>query len=190
MRTKTPRLKPLRDDELDAEQLEVSEPFRKAGANFGVSQTLLRHPAALKAFRVWASFLMSDTNPLGPREREILALRTAWQIKSGYEWSRHIVFGRRAGLSDEEMEGLKKPLSSRNWSAADSALIESADALVDDFFVPDNVWAKLTKHFNEKQCMDAIFVVGHFVLLGMFLNTAGVQIDPDVKLDPNLDMTR
>lgn len=187
MRTHTPRLPPLKDEEMDAEQAAVMEPFRKLGADFAVGRTFVRHPVALKAFRVWATYVMSDNNPLPPREREILALRTAWRIRSGYEWSRHVVFARRAGLRDDEIEACKRPIEKGNWSAPDAALLAAADALIADFFVPDDIWNQLTAHFNERQCMDAIFTVGHFALLGMFLNTAGVPIDPDVTLDPDLD---
>jgi len=187
MRTNTPRLKPLTDDQLDAEQEAIMAPFRQLGADFAVSRAFVRHPAALKAFRVWATYVMSDSNPLPPREREILALRTAWRVRSGYEWSRHVLFGRRAGLRDEEMEALKRPIADGGWKASDAALIATADVLVSDFFVPDNIWTELASHFNDRQCMDAIFVVGHFTMLAMFLNTAGVPIDHDVTLDPDLD---
>ena len=61
-------------------------------------------------------------------------------------------------------------------------------ALIADYFIPDDIWEALSAHFDDQQCMDAIFVVGHFVMLGMFLNTAGVPIDPDVPLDPELDL--
>jgi alkylhydroperoxidase family enzyme len=175
------------DAEMDAEQQEIMAPFRKMGVDFAVSRAFVRHPTALKAFRVWATYVMSDTNPLPPREREILALRTAWRVRSGYEWSRHLLFGRRAGLRDEEMEALKQPLAARGWQASDAALIAAADALVADFFIPDDLWKELAAHFNDRQCMDAIFTVGHFTLLAMFLNTAGVPIDSDVQLDPDLD---
>jgi 4-carboxymuconolactone decarboxylase len=161
MRTDTPRLPPLKDDEMDAEQEAVMAPFRELRADFAVGRAFVRHPAALKAFRVWATYVMSDNNPLPPREREILALRTAWRVRSGYEWSRHVLFA--------------------------AALVATADVLVADFFVPDDLWSELASHFNERQCMDAIFTVGHFTLLAMFLNTAGVPIDPDVTLDPDLD---
>jgi len=187
MRTNTPRLPPLRDDEMDAQQNEIMAPFRKLKADFAVGRSFVRHPVALAAFRVWATYVMAETNALLPREREVLALRTAWLVKSGYEWSRHVVFGRRAGLRDEEMEALKRPLASGGWSAPDAALVATADALVSDFFVPDDVWRELSAHFSERQCMDAIFVVGHFTMLAMFLNTAGVPIDHDVTLDPDLD---
>jgi alkylhydroperoxidase family enzyme len=189
MRTKTPRLPPLRDDQLDAEQEEIIAPFRQVGADFGVSRAFVRHPVALRAFRVWATYVMIERNPLQEREREILALRTAWRVKSGYVWSRHIPYGEKAGLTDEEMEALKQPIEAGAWSAADVALIRTADALVSDFFIPDDVWAELSSHFDEKQCIDAIFVVGHFCMLAMFLNTAGVPIDHDVKLDPDLDFS-
>lgn len=188
MRTHTPRLEPLTDAELDAEQEEVMAPFRQLKGDFAVSRAFVRHPAALKAFRVWATHVMSDKNPLPAREREVLALRTAWRVKSGYEWSRHVVFGRRAGLRDDEMQALKKPIAAGKWSARDAVLIEATDALVADCFIPDDIWAKLSALFNDKQCMDVIFTVGHFVMLAMFLNTAGVPIDPDVTLDPDLDV--
>ncbi len=187
MRTSTPRLPPMKDDELDAEQAEIVGEFKRLGGDFAVSRAFVRHPVALRAFRTWATYVMSDKNPLPPREREILALRTAWRVKSGYEWSRHVLFARRAGVRDEEMQALKRPLEDGGWSARDAALIETADVLVKDFFVPDDIWNKLAAQFNDRQCMDAIFVVGHFVLLAMFLNTAGVPIDKDVTLDPDLD---
>ena len=98
-----------------------------------------------------------------------------------------MLFARRAGVRDEEMQALKRPLAQGDWSARDAALIEAADVLVKDFFVPDDIWKKLAAQLDERQCMDAIFVVGHFVLLAMFLNTAGVPIDEDVTLDPELD---
>ncbi len=187
MRTNTPRLPPLTDDQLNPEQDEIITAFRKLGGDFAVSRSFVRHPVALKAFRTWATYVMSDGNPLPAREREILALRTAWRVRSGYEWSRHVLFGRRAGLRDEEMEALKRPIADSAWKASDAALVATADALVADFFVPDDLWNELANHFNDRQCMDAIFVVGHFTMLAMFLNTAGVPIDPDVTLDPDLD---
>lgn len=188
MRTDTARMGPLTDEELDAEQEAIIAPFRKVGADFGVSRAFVRHPRALAAFRVWATYVMIDKNPLPEREREIMALRTAWQIKAGYVWSRHISYAHKAGLTDEEIEALKRPIADGGWSSSDTALIAAADALVANFFIPDEIWEQLSAHFDDQQCMDAIFVVGHFCMLGMFLNTAGVPIDNDVVLDPELDM--
>jgi 4-carboxymuconolactone decarboxylase len=187
MRTDTPRLPPLTDAELGCRAGGDHRAVPRCGADFGVSRAFVRHPAALKAFRVWATYVMIDRNPLPERERELLALRTAWGVKSGYVWSRHIPYGRKVGLSEAEMDAVKRPIVDGGWSAPDAALLATADALVADFFVPDDLWTELSTHFNDQQCMDAIFVVGHFTMLAMFLNTAGVPVDHDVTLDPELD---
>ncbi len=55
--------------------------------------------------------------------------------------------------------------------------------------MPDDIWDVLAAHFSDRQCIDITLIVGHFVLLAMFLNTVGVSIDPDVTLDPELDFT-
>lgn len=188
MRTDCQRLAPLQDDELNTEQEEILGPFRAAGAAFNVSRAFVRHPVALRAFRVWAGYVMMTKNPLPEREREIMALRTAWGIKCGYVWARHLSYAEKAGLTDEEVQALKRPIADHPWVEAEAALIAAADALIADFFVPDDVWETLAKHFDDQQLMDAIFVVGHFILMGSFINTAGVPIDPDVPLDPELDM--
>jgi len=181
-------LGPLKDEELDAAQEAIIAPFRAVNAAFGVARSMARHPRMLTAFRTWATYVMIDKNKLEGREREIVALRTAWLIKAGYVWSRHLWYATNVGLSDEEREATKRPVTAHNWSAADAALIKATDALVSDFFIPDDIWAELSAHFDEEQCIDIIFVVGHFCMLGMYLNTAGVPIDPDVPLDPELDM--
>lgn len=190
MRTDNQRLGPLKDEELNEEQEKIIAPFRAVNAAFGVARSMARHPRMLTAFRTWATYVMIDQNKLPAREREIVALRTAWLIKSGYVWSRHLSYAKNAGLTDEEREATKRPVTDHKWNAADAALIKSADALVTDFFIPDDVWAELSAHFDAEQCIDVIFVAGHFCMLGMFLNTAGVPIDPDVPLDPELDMRK
>ena len=186
MRTDTARLTPLEDNALDAEQETVIAPFRAAGRVINISRTLIRHPVALKAFRVWATHVLSAST-LSPRDREILILRTGWRTRSGYEWAQHVLIGRAAGVTDDEMERLKLPLEEGKWSARDAALVATADALLDDFYVPDDIWAELRAHFDEKQSMDAIFAVGQYTMVAMFLNSAGVQLDEGISLDPDLD---
>jgi alkylhydroperoxidase family enzyme len=155
-----------------------------------VLRTMTRHPRMLEAFKAWAKYVMLEKNALLVREREIMALRTAWGIKSDYVWSRHLAYARGAALSDEEITALKRPVDAYAWPPADLALIKAADELVTTFFISDEVWAELNKYFNEEQITDAIFVVGHFILMGSFLNVAGVPLDGDVPYDPDLDRFR
>ncbi len=188
MRTNTPRLPPLHDDELNGEQEAVVARFRDSGPVHGITRTFLRHPALLKAYNVWASHTFSPNNTLSSRESEIVTMRTVWHCKAGYQWSRHVPMGRRAGLVDAEIEALKLPVEQGGWSDREAALISCVDALVADYYIPDDLWENLAAHYSEQQCMDAIFICGRYVMAAMFLNTAGTPLDPDVDLDPDLDM--
>ena len=134
-----PRLPPLQDHELTAAQEETLAPFRAMGGALNVVRTMTRHPRMLAAFRVWATYVMIDKNKLPVREREIMALRTAWGIRSDYVWSRHLSYARQAALTDAEIEALKRPLDAHPWQPADRALILAADELITSFFISDEL---------------------------------------------------
>jgi alkylhydroperoxidase family enzyme len=188
MRTDKPRLMPLRDDELDAEQEAVLAPFRASNGAIAITRTMAHHPAALRAFNGLAAHVFSSaSNALAPRDKEILILRTAWLCRSGYEWARHELLGLRAGVSEAEVAALKRPVDAGGWSERDAALVAMADTLITDHFVPDDLWERLSRHFDPRQCIDAIYAVGLYTTVGMFLNTMGTQLDDDVTLDPDLD---
>ncbi len=186
MRLAAPRIAPLRDDELTDDQRAALAPMStgKLGP-LNIFRTLARAPKALTRFNEWGSYVLSRRNSLPPREREILILRVGFLCKSGYEFTQHTRIGLNEGLSADEIEAIKKGADA-GWSAADAALIRAADELVQDHFVSDPTWKALGEHFDDKQRMDAVFTVGQYTQVSMFLNTFGVQLDPGQTLDPDL----
>lgn len=184
MRLSRPRISPLSDDQLDADQQAALAPFHP-GAVLNIFRTLANAPKALVAFNTWGSYILSRRNGLAPREREIVILRTGYLCKSGYEWTQHVRIGRDSGLTDDEIARLKTDAGT-SWSEADGALIRAADELHRDQFVTDASWASLRAHFNEKQCMDVVFTVGQYTQVCMMLNSFGIQLDEGQVLDPDL----
>jgi alkylhydroperoxidase family enzyme len=189
MRTSTPRLPPLTDqDELDDEQQALATRFRTGGGDYGIARTFLRHPRMFRAYNAFATHTFSPDNTLTRRESEIVTMRAVWQARAGYQWSRHIPMGLRAGLSEAEIEALKQPVGQGSWSDSEAALIASVDALMADFHIPDDLWARLAAHYDDQQCIDILFLTGRYAMAAMFTNTAGTPIDAEVKADPDLDM--
>lgn len=180
MRLSQPRVAPLADNDLDDEQREVLAPF--GGCVLNIFRTMARAPKALKRFNLWGGYILSDRNSLAPRERELLILRTGWLCRSGYEWVQHTRIGLQSGLSQEEIDRIKLGPDDPDWSAADAALMRVADDLVRDFFVSDATWTGLGD-LSERQRMDAVFTVGQYTQVSMFLNSFGVQLDEGQVLD-------
>ena len=187
MRTRAPRLTPLGDADLDDAQEAMIAPFRKDARDYNIFRTFVRNPVALKSFLGWGGYILSSRNSLSPREREIAILRTGYRCKAGYEFARHVPIGKRAGLSDQEIAAIKRDPDAASWTLGERALLMAADELVSDHFVTDATWAALRDHYTEQQAMDVVFTVGQYTMVSMFLNSAGVQLDDDVTLDPDLD---
>ena len=73
MRLRSPRIAPLSDAELTAEQHEaVTTLVRDGRPLLNIYRTLVRAPRALGAFLAWGSYILSKKNELPARQREIV----------------------------------------------------------------------------------------------------------------------
>ena len=51
--------------------------------------------------------------------------------------------------------------------------------------IQDATWARLAAHFDLKQLMDLIYIVGCYGVVSMFCNTCGVQLESgQTPMDP------
>ena len=135
------------------------------------------NPDALRAFLAWGSYVLRRTQ-LVPREREILILRVGHLCNSGYEWAQHVRLARLVGVSEDEIAAVRVGPTAALWNTRVRVLLEAADELQQDHFVSDPTWLALRTLLSPRQCMDVVFVVGHYVQVCMMLNTFGVQLDP------------
>ena len=68
-----------------------------------IFSTLARHPKLFVSWLVFAGRLM-PRGRLPRAETELVILRVAWNCANRYEWDHHVRIGRRAGLSDADIE--------------------------------------------------------------------------------------
>ena len=183
MRLKKPRLTPVPESEWTQEVREALEPAR---GSIGLDKvpnvlaTIARHPKLLKRWNVFGNHVLFKST-LSPREREILILRIGWLCQSGYEWGQHVRIGKKAGLSDTDIERIRKGPDASGWDPFEAHLVRAADELHQDAFISDSTWAALAARYDEQQMMDVIFTVGQYNLVSMALNSLGVQLDEGVE---------
>jgi len=179
MRLEKPRVEPLSDEQIDPELDQQLD-----GRVLNIFRTLAHHPKLIKSWLSFGTHLLSEST-LPARDREIAILRVGWLCKSGYEWGQHVVIGKNAGLSDEDIDRITRGAEAEGWSAAESALLRATDELHEDSFVSDASWTALCEHYSTQQLMDFVFTVGQYHLVSMALNTFGVQLEPGVKGFPS-----
>lgn len=150
-----------------------------AAEPMNIFRTLAHNTRVLKRFNeLGGTLLFRGTVP--PRERELVILRVGWNCQSVYEFGQHIVIGRQAGLTDDEIKRICEPVVAGSWSTGDEALLTMSDDLCTDNCVSDATWALLTPTWTDEQLVELLIVAGFYRMVSGFLNSAGVQLDDGV----------
>lgn len=180
MRLSEPRIPPVFDESrLDDEARQLLG-VTKVGPAVNIFRTLANHPKLFKRWLVFGNHILFKSS-LPPRDRELLILRTGWRCRSAYEWGQHVLIGRTAGITNEEIRRIPDGPDAPGWDPFDAALLRAADELHDDSFVGDETWKVLAERYSPQQLMDLVFTVGQYTLVSMALNSFGVQLDPGVE---------
>ena len=180
MRLNKPRIAAVHESEWTEEQANVLGDQKMRGNVQNIFRTLANHPSLAKRWMVFANHILFKSE-LSARDRELVILRIGWLCQAAYEWGQHVIIGKNAGLSDEEIEAIKQGADASCWNDLEKLLLNATDELHSDAFISDVTWQGLSQSYNEQQMMDLVFTVGQYNLVSMALNSFGVQLDDDIE---------
>jgi len=148
----------------------IAPPGREPARTMAI---LARQPDLLSPFLAWAAALALQA-VLSHRAHELLALRAASNCRSDFEWGEHAEYARAAGLTDEEIDRVARPVVDTDWSESERALLHAVDELTSGFDVSGSTWSQLERHFAPAALVEILFVVGQYTMLSMVANAAGL----------------
>jgi alkylhydroperoxidase family enzyme len=169
------RIAPLTPEEFTPEAQEINAQMRAffGGREQGVPKTLgtvFKHPGLARG-QMQLGLELNTNGKLPPREREMVILRTAWLVRSPFEWGEHVTYGKRLGLTTEEVERITQGSSAPGWNEHDRAVLRGVEELIGDHAVSDETWATLAKTWDEPQLIELPGLVGSYTLTAMLYNT-------------------
>jgi alkylhydroperoxidase family enzyme len=153
------------------------DPSRPKGRN--ILGTFAHHPDLARAYNTFNGHILFAST-ITPRQRELLVLRVAARRQADYEWAQHVVQGRDAGLTDEEIERIEQGPDAAGWEPLDAALLRAADELIADARIADTTWEALGAELDVQQLLDVVFTVGAYEVLAMAMRSFGVELDDDL----------
>jgi alkylhydroperoxidase family enzyme len=140
---------------------------------------IAHHPTFLPPYLVWAK-AVALSGVLDHRTNSLLALRTAFRCDSEFEWGVHAQTAMtRGGMSADEVARVAAGPDAPGWPTRDAALLRAADELHDDHTISDATWATLSVDHDAAALLEIAFVVGHYTMLSMVANAAGVPPEPN-----------
>lgn len=138
--------------------------------------TLGRHRRLFWGWLHFAGRLMPGGR-LSRRESELVILRVASRRGSSYELTQHRRLGRRAGLSADEIGAIEAGAVAGSFSDREVLLLRVADELLAGDDLTDALWDELGVHFDDRERIEMVMLVGHYAMLATALHTLRVQPD-------------
>lgn len=174
------RMPTLLPDDLDADQRALYDdittgprasgprliPFSRAdGSLIGPLGTYLLSPPVGRAMAALGAALRFETS-LPPRLRELAILTVANRRDSQFEWFAHEAVGRSVGLTDAELDGIRRgdpPAYSDDREQVGALLIEAM--LGGD--VDDDLWRQGEETLGTRALFELSTIVGHYSMLAL-----------------------
>lgn len=124
---------------------------------------------------------------LDGRVRELAILQVGWLAKSPYEWSHHVKIGKDFGLTDVDIEALKRETlgETTDLSALERLALKGAREMAIGGVLTDETYAALAEHLNHELMVDLIVTIGFYCAVVRVL--ASVGIDVEESYQPYLD---
>jgi alkylhydroperoxidase family enzyme len=149
--------------------------------DYNIYKTLAHDPELYRRWSGLGQYLLNGST-LPARDREIIILRMGWLCQAPYEWAQHARIAKAAAvLSEAEIRRIAQLPQSPDWSEFERTLIRMVDELRYETQIDDATWAALRAKYSVEQVIDALYTAGQYQLVSMALNSAGVQLDPELE---------
>jgi len=180
-----PKIKALPDDQFtESDRALVSEMHRALDyeldpENYKIAlyfATMLRHHELLKHQMRFSIMLFSGELPA--RYRELAILRVAWLAQAPYEWSEHVLLGKKlGGLSSAEIDRVTHGSGAAGWSKEDRTVLQAVEEMHADAMIAEGTWVSLTEFLNENQMLELPMLVGLYQGTAYLQNSIGFPLD-------------
>jgi alkylhydroperoxidase family enzyme len=139
--------------------------------------TLGRSPEVFASYLQLGSDIATET-VLDPRARELVILRTGWLCGAPYQWGEHVRIAQSAGIEDAAIARVRTGSADPGWSARDRAVLAVAEELHANAMICDATWGALAEHFDPRQIIELIVVIGHYHTTAFIQNALRVTLNP------------
>lgn len=177
-----PHIDPIPADADDPKLNPILDEFRTKGREVPMLyRTLGNAPAMLEAWVGMAWPLRSQ--PETDRGlRELMIMRVALLTNASFEWLAHWPAAIRAGIRQEQLEGLNNPTDAALFSEVEQTAIRVVDEVIGDGGASQDAIDALKGHFNESEIVELVLTATYYSCVSATLKSFGLEAeDPEAE---------
>jgi len=144
-----------------------------------VYQVMAHHPALLRAWASLRQHVVIDSS-LSKRHSEIVILRAGHRWGAQYEWAHHVVRGRQAGLTDDEIAAVRADPSTWPAGEVETLLKQGVDSLLDNGQLSPDMINQLRSCIGLTGIFDVMATVGMYSTLAFIVKSFHTPLEPEI----------
>ena len=171
---------PLIQEQDHPEFAELIEKFRagRRGRLINIYRMLLNSPALAESWFNHSNAVRWKTT-LDGRLREIVIIRMGHLAGSQYVLRQHVPSLALAdGLSLEDCNAIAEWDSSNLFSDSERAALAYTDTMTRDIVVPDEIFAEVKRHFDDRQIVELTVLIGTYNMNARVLQALRLDLEP------------
>jgi alkylhydroperoxidase family enzyme len=176
-----PKLEPVPLADMDERTRDLLTALDMGGGDepLAVFGTLAHHPKLLASWLPFGGRLLAG-GVLDRRITELAILRTAYNARSDYEWGQHVRICDELGIERAAVDRIPLGPSADGWTPLEALVLDATDQLHADGRIAPDTFDALGQHLDDPQRIELCFLVGHYEMLAMALET--LEVEPDAHL--------
>lgn len=122
----------------------------------------------------------SILNPeiLDPKLRELAILRVGNLLQSEYEFTKHVVIGKAAGVTPDQINDLSDWKSSKEFTDVERAVLQYTDEMTLNVKVGDGTFDNLRRFFDEAAIVKLSVTIGYYGMVSRVLVALQIELEP------------
>lgn len=172
-----PRLPYVEREDLPEEKRYLFDNLSRDSGRVGNLFRVMAHsPQLLHQFMRLGSDLRSRTK-LNPRLRELAILTVGRLADAPYEYVHHIAIARRAGVTEDQIDGLPVWRRHPAFDERERAVICYAEAVTRDIRVTDDCYGAVRAFLDDEQMVELTLNIAFYNLVVRFLEPMQVELE-------------
>ncbi|KUJ34003.1 carboxymuconolactone decarboxylase family protein [Streptomyces sp. MI02-2A] len=140
---------------------------------------------APKVFDGWSQMVDAqlDSRTFSPRLRELAVLRIAHVQHCAYQIAQHTYVGRRAGISETEIDALSAEGLAPSFTETERTVLAFVDELCTTGTVTEETFEVTRAALDEAELTELLLLVSLYYGLALVLNAVDLDIDHEARLE-------
>ena len=110
--------------------------------------------------------------------KEVVILATMREVSCQYEFTSHARLALRADVSEDTIRAIAHGTAPQGLSGDEEILVRYTQELIRNHKISDGTFGAVRDRFGVRGTVDLTGLIGHFLLIGLFLAAFEVDLEP------------